>query len=105
MTFLCNFDDIAENSSKGFTINEKNYLAVKKDGEIYLYLNQCPHLGVELNWMKDQFLDMDNALIQCFTHGALFLIEDGQCVSGPCLGEQLQPISFNIVDGKVLLNS
>jgi nitrite reductase/ring-hydroxylating ferredoxin subunit len=105
MTYLCNINEIEENTSKGFRVDKNNYFAVKKDGEVYLYHNQCPHLGVELNWMEDQFLDMDNSLIQCFTHGALFLIEDGQCISGPCLGEQLQPASFSIVDGQVMLTS
>ena len=29
------------------------------------YLNVCPHLGVELNWMPGRFMDSDNLFIQC----------------------------------------
>jgi len=29
------------------------------------------------------------SLIQCATHGALFLIESGECIAGPCAGQSL----------------
>jgi nitrite reductase/ring-hydroxylating ferredoxin subunit len=93
---LCHADDIEERSSKGFTIDEANFFAVKYDNQIYLYKNSCPHLGIELEWQEDQFLDSDGALIQCSTHGALFIIESGECVAGPCLGEQLKPVPFDL---------
>ena len=32
------------------------------------------------------------SLIQCARHGALFLIESGECVAGPCEGEALHAI-------------
>lgn len=89
---LCHINDIDEQCSKGFEINDTSLFAVKKDGQIFVYQNHCPHLGVELNWLEDQFLDSDNALIQCATHGALFLIESGECVAGPCMGEVLTSI-------------
>ena len=104
MTLLCHIDEIDDESSKGFELGEEHFFAVKKDGELYVYRNQCPHLGTELNWQQDQFLDMDGALIQCSTHGALFLIESGECVSGPCLGQALQAMAFDIIDGKIILN-
>lgn len=88
MTVLCHIDDIDDEQSKGFEVGGDNLFAVKKNGQVFLYRNSCPHLGVELNWQEDKFLDMDGMLIQCSTHGALFLIEDGACVSGPCQGQQ-----------------
>ena len=103
MTPLCHIDDIPEGTSKGFEIGEQSYFAVHKDGNIYLYQNRCPHLGVELNWQENQFLDMDGALIQCATHGALFLIEDGECVAGPCTGQSLEPAAFQLEDGLIAL--
>lgn len=103
MTRLCDTTDIEDDSSKGFTIGEDNIFAVKKDNQIYVYQNKCPHLGVELNWLEDQFLDSEGALIHCTTHGALFLIEDGECVSGPCLGEKLVAIPFTIKNGEIHL--
>jgi nitrite reductase/ring-hydroxylating ferredoxin subunit len=32
-------------------------------------------------------------MIQCATHGALFLIESGECVAGPCAGQSLQALA------------
>ncbi|ARN72997.1 Rieske (2Fe-2S) protein [Oceanicoccus sagamiensis] len=105
MTTLCHIDDIADEQSKGFNVDNDTFFAVKKGGQIYLYRNSCPHLGVELNWQQDKFLDMDGMLIQCSTHGALFLIEDGECVSGPCQGQQLQAVAFEIIDGQISLST
>jgi nitrite reductase/ring-hydroxylating ferredoxin subunit len=103
MTLVCKFDQLEEDSSMGFEVGDDSLFAVKKDGEIYLYRNSCPHLGVELNWMPDQFLDMEGQLIQCATHGALFLINNGECVGGPCQGDFLQAMPFEIKDGGVYL--
>lgn len=105
MTQLCHIDDIPDEATKGFQVGEKSYFAAKRHGKVYLYLNRCPHLGIKLNWMEDKFLDLDGVFIQCFTHGALFLIEDGECVSGPCLGEKLQEIPFTINDGVITLTN
>ncbi len=105
MTLLCHTNDIADESSKGFSVGEESFFAVKKDGQIYVYQNRCPHLGVELNWLEDQFLDSEGALIHCTTHGALFLIEDGECVAGPCLGEKLTPAPFTVENGEIHLCS
>lgn len=101
MIQLCHVDDIAEDSAKGFELGNDSVFAVKRDGQIHVYRNSCPHRGVELNWLEDQFLDSDGALIQCATHGALFTIETGECVFGPCRGQYLQPVAFQIEQGMV----
>lgn len=96
---LCHINDIKESQAKGFTLSKtSSVFAVKKNGLIYTYKNSCPHLGVELEWLEDQFLDFENVLIQCSTHGALFLIETGECVSGPCQGQNLSIINNSIDD-------
>lgn len=100
---LCRADELSEDSSKEFVTAGTDLFVVKKDGLIYAYVNHCPHLGVALNWQEDQFLDSDKALIQCATHGALFLIEDGRCVAGPCNGASLKPIETNIRDGQIFV--
>lgn len=53
------------------------------------YLNRCPHMGIELNWMPGHFMDTDNLFLQCSTHGALFKPGDGECIAGPCQGDAL----------------
>ncbi|MFA7553747.1 MAG: Rieske (2Fe-2S) protein [Spongiibacteraceae bacterium] len=103
MTTICHIDEIPEQSCKGFTLDADSYFVIKKNHQIYAYRNRCPHLGIELNWEEDKFLDFDGMLIQCSTHGALFLIESGECVSGPCLGQQLEPITVQIIDQHIII--
>ncbi|MEH6626783.1 MAG: Rieske 2Fe-2S domain-containing protein [Motiliproteus sp.] len=100
---LCLINDIDEGDARGFNLNGSAIIAIKKQGELYLYQNSCPHRGINLEWQPDKFLDADRQLIQCATHGALFLIDSGQCVQGPCLGEHLQAIEFSIDGDQVLV--
>ncbi len=104
MTLLCSEKDIAPGTSRGFSLGESSCFVVKNhDDEIYVYVNSCPHLGVELEWVADQFLDGEGQLIQCSTHGALFLVDSGECVAGPCLGQSLKPIPFSLQDGNIII--
>jgi nitrite reductase/ring-hydroxylating ferredoxin subunit len=92
MIRLCAPSELAEGQSRGFLLDQLNLLAVRKDGRVHAYLNRCPHRGVPLEWQADRFLDDSGSLIQCATHGALFLIDTGECVAGPCAGQALQAI-------------
>ncbi|MCB1649285.1 MAG: Rieske (2Fe-2S) protein [Gammaproteobacteria bacterium] len=103
MITLCHVDDIEEGTSKGFEVAGKFLFAVKKDGDMFLYYNYCPHLGTPLEWLDDQFLDSDGALIQCSTHGALFLIDSGKCILGPCKGKSLKAIPFILGNGFMMV--
>jgi nitrite reductase/ring-hydroxylating ferredoxin subunit len=94
---------IADAAAKGFEIDGHSLLVIRRDGHIYAYRNSCPHLGIELNWVPDQFLDRAGDLIQCSTHGALFRIEDGSCIAGPCRGKHLQAIRCAVSDGQITL--
>ena len=92
MKHLCSSTHLSEGQSRGFVLDDLRLLAVRKAGQVYLYENRCPHLGVPLEWLPDQFLDHSQSLIQCATHGALFLIESGECVAGPCAGQALSAL-------------
>ncbi len=92
MKFLCDSNTLADNSSRGFEVDGRPLLAVRREGRVYVYQNRCPHRGITLEWQPDQFLDPSASLIQCATHGALFLVESGECVAGPCAGESLLAI-------------
>ena len=96
MIKLCSIDDIPEAGSKGFVVNNIQLFAVKKHGQVYLYENHCPHLGIQLEFMPDQFLDSEGSLIQCAMHGALFRIDDGYCIAGPCVDQSLTSAPFII---------
>ncbi|WP_028470603.1 Rieske (2Fe-2S) protein [Neptunomonas japonica] len=104
MQLLCSLDTLPTDTSKGFQLNDISLLAVNKHDKVHVYLNQCPHRGVPLEWQPDQFLDLDKNFIQCATHGALFRIEDGECIAGPCPGEMLTAIPTKIDQGQVWVN-
>jgi nitrite reductase/ring-hydroxylating ferredoxin subunit len=93
MQFLCASAELNEGQSRGFSLADNKLLAVRRDGLVYAYRNRCPHRGIPLEWQPDQFLDHSQSLIQCATHGALFLIESGECVAGPCSGQSLQALA------------
>ncbi len=76
---------------------------IARDGEYLVYRNTCPHTGVNLEWRPDQFLDSSGNYIQCSTHGALFRIQDGFCVHGPCAGASLSPLQMRMEAGWLLV--
>lgn len=104
MHHLCDTDQLPDNQSKGFTVNGRSILAVKKYGEIHIYVNSCPHLGIQMEMVPDQFLDATHSLIMCSMHGALFTIDEGLCISGPCFDQKLKKIPFTIRDHKVFID-
>lgn len=103
MIRLCDTTEIADGQAKGFNLAGTALLAVRRDGKLHVYENRCPHRGIPLEWLPDQFLDSSGSLIQCATHGALFLIDTGECVAGPCAGQALRAVPCAERDGGVWL--
>ena len=93
---LCALDDLADPDSRGFERPGAEGLEpcflVRRGERVYAYRNRCPHTGATLEWLPHRFLTADGELIQCGLHGALFLIETGECVHGPCVGQSLTAI-------------
>jgi nitrite reductase/ring-hydroxylating ferredoxin subunit len=104
---LCKTTDIEDPGSKNFELKIKRKIqsvfVVHKNGEFFAYYNKCPHTGASLEWQEDQFLDLDKALIQCATHDALFTIDTGECISGPCVGDSLQALPISIINDEIHL--
>ena len=105
MIRLCATSDLLEGQIRGFTLGDLKLLAVRRDGQAYLYENRCPHRGVPLEWLPDRFLDDSGSLLQCATHGALFLIESGECVAGPCAGQALRRLDAVEQDDSIWLQT
>ena len=104
---LCRFDDLADPGSREFKwgtgIWPLEFFAVRKGGRVRGFVNRCPHAGNPLNWQPDRFLNLDGDLILCNSHGALFRIDDGVCVGGPCPGEALEAVRLRVEDGMVVV--
>lgn len=104
---VCKLADLPEGSSRGFSIRTgadcEDIFLVHKNGRILAYINSCPHTGGPLDWVPHRFLNLDGELIQCATHDALFRIEDGVCIAGPCAGRSLTPLQVEICNDDVRL--
>jgi len=105
--FLCKNDELPINSSKSFTVDietgQLELFIVTQDEGVFAYKNQCPHLGIPLNWQPDKFLSNEETHIQCSTHGALFTFEKGYCIVGPCGGESLTSLPLEHRDEEIWL--
>lgn len=75
------------------------------DGTLRAYLNRCRHLPVPLDGGSRQFLSRDGEHLLCGTHGALYRLDDGFCVEGPCEGESLIALPITVgPDGAVAID-
>lgn len=92
--FICTSDDIQKGDAKGFCVDDVRFFIVNNDGQFLAYINSCPHLKIPLEWQENAFFCKDTDLLRCATHGALFLPENGLCVSGPCIGQSLQRVDL-----------
>ncbi len=102
---LCRLDEIPNPGAKGFTVwtGERMFrgFVVRRGEEVIGYLDRCPHIGTPLTLGDDRYLTRDGGHILCSTHGALFRLEDGLCLAGPCPGRTLPSWPVTVVDGLV----
>ena len=78
---------------------------VRQGSEVFAYQNICKHVGHPLNWQPDRFLNEDGSLIVCASHGALYEIGTGICISGPCPGKALNGVPVEIRDGAIVVRT
>jgi len=102
---LCRLGDIEDGQARGFSLADGREIFVVRAGTaVYGYLNVCPHQGTPLDWTPDRFISDDTGLVLCATHGAMFEIADGLCVSGPCAGAHLRAVPVRVNgDGQVVV--
>jgi len=78
-------------------------LVVKKNGKFFAYENLCMHLPIPLDLEDDNFFSFDKAFLQCQMHGALYEIETGKCVGGPCLDSQLRALPLHEEASRIII--
>ncbi len=105
---LCGLEDIPDGESRAFSVGEGDWplrgFIVRRGERVFAYENRCPHAGHALNMRPHEFLTPDGTLIQCRSHGALFAIETGECVAGPCAGRTLRAVPSSVDDSYVHLD-
>jgi nitrite reductase/ring-hydroxylating ferredoxin subunit len=72
-------------------------------GSLCAYLNRCPHIGISLDWVDNQFFTLDGRYLMCANHGATFEPATGECIWGPCVGAALQSVSLEIEGEKIFV--
>lgn len=106
---ICALDELNETGAREFSVGDDDWplrgFVVKFAGQIYGYVNSCPHLGVTLNYQPHEFFTHDATRVQCVTHGALFEPQTGECVAGPCVGKKLRKLVIETIDGYLYLCS
>ena len=104
---LCRRDEISVPGSRGLTVacgdHHHDIFLVRTTAGIFGYINSCPHTGAPLDWVPDRFLSLDLTHIQCSTHAALFNVQDGVCIAGPCSGDALRPVPLMVDEEAVFL--
>ena len=97
--------ELEHGTSKKFTMRRGGRaleaLLVNYQGNHFAYVNRCPHTGITLDWVNNQFFSSDNRYIMCATHGAVFEPPSGECIWGPCVGLSLQSLPIEIDDGRI----
>ena len=97
MNKICMTEDIPEREARTFDLEDSStFFITQRDGQFFAYKNNCPHLNSELEYLENQFLDQDQEYIECSSHGALFSVETGECIAGPCMGESLTALPIKI---------
>lgn len=78
--------------------------AVRFEGRVHAYVNQCAHIPVELDWNEGDFFNITKDYLICATHGAHYQPDNGYCVMGPCKGQRLQAIGVYERNQQVMIN-
>lgn len=106
-TEILKFQDLTDLEAKGLVASvsgkQRNIFVVRRNEKVYAYLNWCPHNQVLIDQIPNKFLNADKSYVQCSKHGALFDIESGLCIEGPCEGEHLKPLNVEIENGVIYL--
>jgi nitrite reductase/ring-hydroxylating ferredoxin subunit len=97
--------ELEHGTSKKFTMRrggrDLEALLLNYQGNHFAYVNRCPHTGITLDWVNNQFFSSDNRYIMCATHGAVFEPPSGECIWGPCVGLSLQSMPIEIDGGQI----
>jgi nitrite reductase/ring-hydroxylating ferredoxin subunit len=72
------------------------YIVVQQADVYHAFVNLCPHRRFRLDRNGQLSLTADQQLLVCRNHGARFDLHSGQCVSGPCVGKALQPVTVRV---------
>jgi nitrite reductase/ring-hydroxylating ferredoxin subunit len=71
------------------------------NGSAYAYINHCMHMHRPLNCEQDAVFDETGKYLRCSMHGFIFEPTTGECQSPVCLGQRLQSLRLEEMNGLV----
>jgi len=99
-------DLVPDGGARNFVLQMKagrfHGFVVRRGAAVHGYVDRCPHMGLPLAQELDRYLTPDGGLIACSWHAALFRVEDGACVGGPCAGARLTPWPVTVEGGTIV---
>lgn len=97
---------IADGVARSFVLQMKagrfHGFVVRRGATVHGYVDRCPHAGLPLARALDDYLTPDGRLIACGWHSALFAVDTGTCVGGPCMGQSLTPWPLSVQEGMMI---
>ena len=97
---------IADGAARTFVLQMRagrfHGFVVRRGDRVWGYIDRCPHMGLPLAQVLDEYLTPDGGLIACSWHSALFEPEAGLCVGGPCVGARLTPWPVAVSEGQMV---
>ncbi len=94
---------IPDGKARGFVLQMRagrfHGFVIRRGDAAFGYVDRCPHMGLPLAQVLDDYLTPAGDLVACSWHSALFEVETGTCVGGPCTGQRLTPWPVTVEDG------
>ena len=95
-------ETLTESHALAFTLTldgvSRQAFVVSTSGALYAYVDSCRHQSLSLDLGGG--VVVEHGLIPCRHHGAMYRVEDGVCVSGPCAGASLTRLALEARDGR-----
>jgi len=102
---LCALDQlIASDKTSALLSNDQNFIVIRDSGNIFVYKNSCPHLNKQLATKSVDILDDGLDFIRCARHNALFTLDRGKCIMGPCRTQSLSKVAYRIFDKQLFVS-
>ena len=103
--FIARVGELTHGQTKKFTLRrgqrDCEAMVLNYQGNLYAYVNRCPHVGFTLDWIENRFFTVDERYLMCANHGAVFEPPTGECVWGPCVGASLESLALDVRGEKV----
>jgi nitrite reductase/ring-hydroxylating ferredoxin subunit len=79
------------------------FVFLNEVGDYSCFKNICPHMNIPLDYDDHDVFREDLNTYFCKSHGAQFSLDNGECISGPCLGKSLINIDLQETNKEIRL--